>query len=358
MRLLASGFVLAIPVFFDTVFYLLMPLGKALWLRTRKHYLLYVLAIVAGGTMAHSLVPPTPGPLFVAGELGVDLLKMIVAGAGVGAVASVAGYAFARWSDRRMEIPLRDSADAAIADLQTLADRDDHELPPLWASLLPIVLPVLLIALNSFLSARADMTQRAPSWLIWPVQTLGDKNVALGLGAVAALALLARKRGTPEAVDLRKATSAALAAGGPIILITSAGGAFGAAIQQCGVATYIASLATSIGPLWVLPMAFVVTALIRTAQGSSTVAMITAVGVLKAVADPSILGCDPVYLALAIGCGSKPISWMADSGFWVICQMSGLTEREGLRTVSPLTLVMGLAGLAATLAAAALWPGA
>ena len=86
LALLCSGFVLAIPVFFDTVFYLLMPLGKALWLRTRKHYLLYVLAIVAGGTMAHSLVPPTPGPLFVAGELGVDLLTMIVAGMGVGAV--------------------------------------------------------------------------------------------------------------------------------------------------------------------------------------------------------------------------------------------------------------------------------
>ena len=246
-----------------------------------------------------------------------------------------------------------------MADLQTLADRDDNELPPLWASLLPIVLPVVLIALEAFLAAQeAPAVKSGPSWASWLVATLGDKNVALGLGAVAALALLTGKLGgAGKKVDLRAATSAALAAAGPIILITSAGGAFGAAIQQCGVATYIAGLAGAIGPLWVLPMAFAVTALIRTAQGSSTVAMITAVGVLKAVADPAILGCDPVYLALAIGCGSKPISWMADSGFWVICQMSGLTEREGLRTVSPLTLVMGLAGLAATLAAAAIWPG-
>ena len=71
---MASGYILSVPVFFDTVFYLLMPLGKAMWLRTKAHYLLYVLAIVAGATMAHSLVPPTPGPLFVADRLGVNIL--------------------------------------------------------------------------------------------------------------------------------------------------------------------------------------------------------------------------------------------------------------------------------------------
>jgi GntP family gluconate:H+ symporter len=106
----------------------------------------------------------------------------------------------------------------------------------------------------------------------------------------------------------------------------------------------------------VLPIAFLVTAMIRTAQGSATVAMITAVSVLEHFVESGQLTFHPVYLALAIGCGSKPIAWMADSGFWVICKMSGMTEAEGLKTVTPLTIVMGISGLLATMAAAALLP--
>ncbi|MBW3600304.1 MAG: GntP family permease, partial [Planctomycetes bacterium] len=102
-----SGFVLAIPVFFDTVFYLMIPLGKAKRMRTGKSYLFYVLAICAGGTMAHSLVPPTPGPLFMAGELGVDLGLMIIGGCIAGIFASFSGYLYARWANRTWDIPLR-----------------------------------------------------------------------------------------------------------------------------------------------------------------------------------------------------------------------------------------------------------
>lgn len=361
LAFLGSGFVLGIPVFFDTVFYLMMPLGKALWLRTRRDYVLYVLAIVAGGTMAHSLVPPTPGPLFVADALGVGLLTMIVAGSIVGSVAAASGYLFARWINRRMEIPLRDSADARIADLEALAGRPDRDLPPLGLALLPIALPVLLIALDAGLRAYLDglpSGENPPPWatLAAPIAaTVGDKNVALGIAAAIAMGLLVRRaRGGLE--GLKEAVAPALASGGVIILITSAGGAFGAAVQQGGVAGQIADLARGISPMLILPMAWLVTALIRTAQGSATVAMITAVGVLEQLAAPSVLGCHPVYLALAIGCGSKPVAWMADSGFWVICKMSGLTESEGLQTVSPLTVVMGVVGLLATMLGAALWP--
>jgi GntP family gluconate:H+ symporter len=106
----------------------------------------------------------------------------------------------------------------------------------------------------------------------------------------------------------------------------------------------------------ILTMAFFVTTAIRTAQGSATVAMITAVGILSGFASQGQLGCHPVYLALAIGCGSKPIAWMNDSGFWVICKMSGMTEGEGLRFVTPMSILMGLVGLGATLLAATLLP--
>ncbi|QDV38961.1 GntP family permease [Tautonia plasticadhaerens] len=361
LAFLASGFVLAIPVFFDTVFYLIMPLGKAMWMRTGKDYLLYVLSIVAGATMAHSLVPPTPGPLLVAGELGVDLLTMGLAGIVVGSAASLTGYAFARWLNRRMDIPLRESADLSIKDLESVIRRPDSELPPLWLSLAPIVLPFLLIAADAALTTHLDRLGEGapvPSWastLSPAFRTLGDKNVALSLAAAVALATLAARPGMGRS-SLAEAVRSALAGGGVIILITSAGGAFGAAIRQGGVAETIERLAGGGSAMAVLPLAFLVSALVRTAQGSATVAMITAVGVLAPLAESGALGCHPVYLAMAIGCGSKPVAWMADSGFWVICQMSGLTEAEGLKTVTPMTAIMGVAGLAVTMLGAWLLP--
>jgi len=357
----ASGFLLGIPVFFDTVFYLMIPLGKAMRLRTGGNYLLYILTIVAGGTMAHSLVPPTPGPLLVANELGVNLLTMIVAGGIVGLFASFFGYLFAWWISSRKEIPLRESADMSLAELQKLADKDDAELPPLLLSVAPIVLPVLLIAAQTALKTLIDAypsASDAPGWAvaIRPfIDTVGDKNVALIIAAAIALATLAWiKRSNVR--ELTTAVQTALASAGVIILITAAGGAFGATVRQCGVAEEIGRLTQGIHPLMILPVAFLVTTLVRTAQGSATVAMITAVSVLDQFAAPGVLNFHPVYLALAIGCGSKPVAWMADSGFWVICKMSGMTEAEGLQTVTPLSIVMGVAGLVATIAGALLLP--
>jgi GntP family gluconate:H+ symporter len=145
LSFVVSGFTLAIPVFFDTVFYLMIPLGKAMRLRTGRNYMLYVLSIVAGGTMAHSLVPPTPGPLFVAEELGVDLGMMILAGCLLGIFTAGSGYLFAVWLNRRWDLPLRGSAEMSLDDLEQLAQRPESELPPLSMSLLPILLPVVLI---------------------------------------------------------------------------------------------------------------------------------------------------------------------------------------------------------------------
>ena len=106
----------------------------------------------------------------------------------------------------------------------------------------------------------------------------------------------------------------------------------------------------------IIPLAFVLTALIRTAQGSATVAMITAAGIFAGMADAAQLGFHPVYLCLAIGCGSKPIWWMNDSGFWVVSQMSGMKERESLKALTPMSVLMGLVGLVVTVILAALFP--
>ncbi|MBC8354421.1 MAG: GntP family permease [Planctomycetes bacterium] len=353
---IGSGFLLGIPVFFDTVFYLMMPLGKAMRLRTGGNYLLYILAIVAGGSMAHSLVPPTPGPLYVAEQLGVDLAVMILGGCAIGSFSSTCGYLFARWLNRRMEIPLRESADVSLADLEELSKRDESNLPPVWLALLPILLPVVLItartALDAFIkSGGADWAIAAQPF----VNTVGDKNFALILAAGIALGMVAWQLRS-DAKQLAASVQTALASGGVIILITAGGGAFGATVRQCGIADEIAKLTSGISPIMILPVAFIVTTLIRTAQGSATVAMMTAVSVLASFAEPGVLSFHPVYLALAIGCGSKPIAWMADSGFWVICKMSGMTEAEGLKTVTPLSIVMGISGLFATMVAATVLP--
>lgn len=346
---MGSGFLLGIPVFFDTVFYLMVPLGKALRVRTGRNYLLYVLTIVAGATMAHSLVPPTPGPLFVAGALEVNIALMIVLGTLVGLASSTTGMAFAYWVNRRHDVPLREGPEFRLSDLQQQVERDTSQLPPLWLAVLPIVLPVALITAETLSGQWPWLPSGAADW----IAVCGNKNMALGLAAGVAL-LTAWLYRADDRRTMGQLLQGALASGGVIVLITAAGGALGMVMRQTGVGEL---LAAPDGSSWkLLTTAFLITAAVRTAQGSATVAMITAAGILASFADPQSLGCHPVYLALAIGCGSKPIAWMNDSGFWVICKMSGMTEQEGLKFVSPLTLVMGLAGQAATLLLAACLP--
>ncbi len=348
LAFLSTAFLLAIPVFFDTVFYLMIPLAKAMGIRTRRNYGLYVMAIVAGGTMAHSLVPPTPGPLFVAGELSVSLGLMILGGIVVGLFTVSSGYVYALWANRRWPIALRDSADISTADLESLSNKDERDLPSFWLSVLPILLPVVLIAgrtiLGSFFEAPSSgESSKALHGLIGLFDYLGNPNIALALSAGIALATLALRQGS----NRKKVTMSvqnALSSGGVIILITAAGGAFGGILQQTGIGPRIQELASA-HQLAVLPLAFIVTAVVRTAQGSATVAMITAIGIMGGFADANQLGFHPLYLALAIGCGSKPVAWMNDSGFWVISKMSGMTEGETLRLSSAMMVVMAFVGL-------------
>ena len=356
---LSSGFLLGMPVFFDTVFYLMMPLGKAMGIRASRKYGLYVMSIVAGATMTHSLVPPTPGPLFVAGELSVNMGLMITGGIVVGLFTVSAGYLYALWANRRWPIPIRDTADISAADLRSMAEKDETTLPPFWLSMLPIVLPVLLIAGRTFFNSWAKAQSPITTARWWQsiavlINNVGNPNVALTISAAIALLTFVwwhrdrKKNVTPFLQN-------ALSNGGLIILITSAGGAFGGILQQTGIGHRIQELATSYH-IAVLPLAFCVTAIVRTAQGSATVAMITAVGILGGLAGGGQLGFNPLYLALAIGCGSKLIAWMNDSGFWIICKMSGMTEGETLKTCSTMMTLMGIVGLLVIMVLARLFP--
>ena len=349
-----SGFLLGTPVFFDTVFYLMIPLGKALAMRFRENYGLYIMTIVAGATMAHSLVPPTPGPLFVADQLDVDLGLMIIMGLVVGSVACATGYVYAKFVNRhkKWHVPLRDSADSPLAKLEEIVQRDDKSLPPLGLALLPVLLPIVLIAGNTILE---ELVAEPPVGLATFLSVVGDRNIALIISAIIALGLLAlQKRGDKQA--LFDSVQSALASGGVVILITAAGASFGTMLQQTNIAASIRELAEQykITGLMVLPMVFLVTAVVRTAQGSATVSMITSVGIFAGMA--ATLPFHPVYLAMAIGCGSKPFPWMNDSGFWVINRMSGMTIGETIRSVSFLMTAMAIDGLIAVMLLAWLFP--
>ncbi|MFT7032349.1 MAG: GntP family gluconate:H+ symporter [Cyclobacteriaceae bacterium] len=355
LTFLGSSFFLGIPVFFDTVFYLLIPLAKAMAFRLGKNYLLLVLAITAGAAMANSLVPPTPGPLFLVSEMNIPIGMMMIGGFLVGLVTIVAGYAYAVWANKKWPVPLRDSTDSPIKNIEALSIKTDANLPPLWLSLLPILIPLVLITVNAAMGTFGGSGNSAAAGFFGTmISFLGEKNTALICGALAALILLVTQKKGDKA-EMVSAVQAALMSGGVIILITAAGGAFGGMLQQTGISARIGEL-TRDYQMAIIPLAFLISAVVRTAQGSATVAMITASGILAGMSGTMDLGYHPLYIGLAIACGSKLIPWMNDSGFWIVCKMSNLTEREALRTFSPMLTIMGVTGLIVILIAAKIWP--
>jgi GntP family gluconate:H+ symporter len=343
LAFLISGFVMAALVLSDTTFYLLIPLARATSARSGRHYLLYILAIVAGAVMAHSLVPPAAGPAMVATSLHVKLGTMMLGGAIVGGIASTSGYLYALWANRKWQIPLRDALGVSAIELARVTEQPESSLPPLWLAILPIALPILLITLGDVRPSNAVF------------KSLGNANVALTLAAAIGLAMMAIRGEGMTRKQFTTAVGQALASAGVMVLIISAGGSFGWVVKNTGVDVEIRRNLPA-ARLAILPLAFLVTSALRTAQGSAIVAMTSALAVVSPLAAAGTLGFHPVYLALAIGCGSKPIPWMNDAGFWIIGQTSGMTEAETLKTVSVMMTIMGVTGLAATVLGAWIFP--
>jgi gluconate:H+ symporter, GntP family len=354
-----SSFFLTIPVFVDTVVFLMMPLAKAMGMRLGKNYLLLALSVIAGAVMANSYVPPSPGPLFLVGALNVPIGLMMVCGTLLGLCTITVGYLVAIFLNKKYPIPLRDAPDARLEDIAAIANKDDKDLPPLGFALLPAVFPLLTICIRSAVEAFAKPNTPLTdsdflNKILDIVLFLGDKNIAILTGAIFALLLLAyQTRKTKDAMTAF--VQNALMTGGGIILITAAGGAFGGMLQQTGISQRIADM-TKDYQMALIPLAFLITAVVRTAQGSATVALITASGILAGMAQNANLGFHPVYLCLAIGSGAKLVPWMNDAGFWIMCKTSNLTEQEALKTIAPMQSLMGITGVILTMVAAWLFP--
>ena len=359
LALMSSGFVLSVPVFFDTVFYLLVPLARSLHRRTGKNYLLYIISIAVGAAITHTLVPPTPGPLAMAENLSFDVGLMIVMGTVVAVPCALAGLAFAHLAQRFFDVPVRPMAGAS-SDAETDPAEKEQGLPGLFESSLPILLPVILIGSNTVVSTISRSTPDDSFWRsISPVtSTLGNSSVALLIASAFALTLYLRHR-KPTRTEMGQCIEEALMSAGVIILITSAGGAFGAMLKEAQVGpmiqSYFGGAGGSMGTSLIL-IGWITASLMKISQGSSTVAMITTSSIMAAMIEPSTLDIHPVYLATAIGSGSLCLSWMNDSGFWIVAKMSGLTEVEALQTWTVALLVLSLTGLLITLGLSAALP--
>lgn len=359
LAMMTSGFVLAIPVFFDTVFYLLVPLARSLYRSTGKNYLLYLGAISAGGAITHTLVPPTPGPLLVASALKVDIGLVMMIGLVVGAPSAVVGLMCAAWINRRMPIAMRPMAGANVNSPE---EQEFTVLPSLWMALVPVLLPVVLITVDTVFKATlgkdpSETQRQLQGWL----GLFGDANFAMVIAALFSVYLCWRVQGH-SLRQLSDHVEDALLSGGVIILITAAGGAFGALLAMTEIQNVIEAWfeGSSGGGLIVVGVAYALAAVLKVAQGSSTVAMIVTSSLVANIALPlaanNTLGFHVAYLVPVIGAGSLMGSWMNDSGFWVFAKMGVLTEGETLRSWTVILCVLSITGFLVTLLCATLLP--
>ena len=272
-----------------------------------------------------------------ADNLKLDLGLFILVGMAIGVPMAFAGWLFSRYMDAKMPIELREVSGSSIADLNKVASKQENELPGFVVSILPIALPVLLIGGNTLIGAFYPKTTAANVMAL-----LGNPNFALILSGVIAMWTLAVRKGW-SLKQLGESMEPAFGIAGLIILITAAGGAYGGMIKLTGVGGALGTMAEK----WHIPMivfGFLLSSLIKVAQGSSTVAMTTTAAIMFPMVDPAKLHYHMVYLGMSISSGALVGSWMNDSGFWIYKQMSGLTEKEALKTWTPLLAILGVVG--------------
>ncbi|MES1940419.1 gluconate transporter [Salinisphaera sp. T5B8] len=340
------GYLVSIPVFCDSGYVILNSLKNAVAARMNVSVTAMSVALATGLYATHTFVPPTPGPIAAAGNLGIgnNLGLVIVLGAVVALITALAGML---WANRYLG---RDDADAGLlteeADALNAEDafaafrEKQGVLPGVFASFVPILLPIVLICLGSVAAfPSAPLGEGAVAAVL---RLLGNPLVALTLGLVAACPLLPKVK-RREALEQR--VSAGIAAAAPILMITGAGGAFGQVLKATPLADFIGDTLSTLGIGIFMP--FVVAAALKTAQGSSTVALVaTSALVAPLLGD---IGLDSemgrALCVLAIGAGAMTVSHANDSFFWVVSQFSRMPVTLAYRAQTVATLIQGVVGI-------------
>lgn len=345
LAIMIMGWIVSIPVFCDSGFVILNPIRRAMAKKTKTSSVAMTVALSAGLYATHVYVPPTPGPIAAAGNLGVadNLLMVIIMGVIVSIPGLILAYFFAKKIGKKIKSSDEIEDSEVFEDYKLLMK--EEELPSGTLSLAPIIVPIILMAVSSIVQ-MAKLESSLGNVLIF----LGNPVIALTAGVIFSVILLSS---TNKMSEFNKLTEETLKTVGPILFITGAGGVLGKVISSAGFVEYIQENAAIISKVGIF-FPFIISAVLKTAQGSSTVAITTTSAIMGSFSEAgsmmTALGLTSpmtaVLVVMAIGAGAMTVSHANDSYFWVVTNMGGLKADEGYKTQTPMTLIMGLAGMA------------
>ncbi len=323
----AAGYIVSIPIFVDSAFVILNPLVKALSSKTGKSVIGLGVALGVGLAATHHAVPPTPGPLGVAGIFGADIGMMIIAGLLFSIPIIIVGVMYAKWIGKKIyQLPAEDGEGFVRPDQHKVyeeflvaVDEREKELPSLMKSIMPILLPIILIFFNTTFTALVEsgvfsLNETVLSY----IQFIGNPVIAVGLGLIVAIYTLARNANREETLDRMED---GIKTAGIILLVTGAGGAFGQVLRVSGTGDVIAEQIAQ----WSIPailVPFFIATIVRLIQGSGTTAMITAASISAPIV--ASLDVNLVLAAQAAALGAMIFSYFNDSLFWVVNRMMGI----------------------------------
>lgn len=347
LAMLLIGWIVSIPVFCDSGFVLVSPIGRSLARRSGTSPVPLMLALAAGLFASHVFIPPTPGPVAAAGMVGLENNLLLVIGLGVviSLLSLIPAYFFAGYIGKRVAV--------AEPTAENLATDSDGKCSAAMA-FLPIILPIVLMALGS-----VALLMNLPTDVAAVLTFLGKPTIALMIALLSCLPLLSRQKMLNKFSDI---TETSLKTAGPIIFITAAGGVLGNVVVASGFVDVIKEFSGSLSALGVV-FPFLIAAILKSAQGSSTVAITTTASMMGMFSDSgsmmSALGfTSPLAAALvvmAIGAGAMTVSHANDSYFWVVTGFGGIKPRDGYRTMTLMTLLMGITAIILIALAAALF---
>lgn len=341
--LMLTGFIVSIPVFLDVGFIILVPIVYALAKKSGLSLLHFAIPLLAGMAVTHSFIPPTPGPVAVAEILDAPLGWMIILGVVVGLPAAiVAGPIFGKYIGKKIVLGIPEHI--VLDEKKALASKRDF-----ITVLFIIVLPLFLILIATSFDMLVGIGELpADNYWVNLFQFLGHPFAALTIATIVASYFLGFKKGF-KAKQLLEFSDKALAPAGLIILITGAGGMFKQILVESGAGAALAQLfiTYNVAPI---VMAYAIAVIIRIIQGSATVAMITAAGMMA----PIILQMnfsDPMkaLIGLSIACGATILSHVNDSGFWLVKKYLGMTEEQTLKSWSVMETIISIVGFAVVL---------
>lgn len=351
LAMLIMGWVVGIPVFCDSGFVVLNSIREALYKKIAASPVAMSVALSGGLYASHVFIPPTPGPIAAAGTLGLggNLLLVIIMGTVVSVPVLVAVYFFSKSIAKSVTISDKEADATITASYEELLNKFG-KLPSGFLSIAPIIMPIIFMAVGSVIDVLAKQSMLDKAALLPKIFLfLGNPIIALAIGVIFCVFLLAE---TKKMREFDHITNESLKIAGPILFITAAGGVLGNVITEAGFVNFIKENASTIKAIGIF-FPFIISAVLKTAQGSSTVAIITTASIMGAFsADNSLIHTlgftseiSAALCVMAIASGAMCVSHANDSYFWVVTNFSKMTADQGYRTQTAMTFIMGVVGM-------------